>query len=103
MTHMSENILKIDKNEYTNVHGMHEGDKEITIFINTREFIFDHHKILTYQDLIDLAFPGDVPSQDKVYEITYSSEHGSDGKVGVGGDVKLKKGMVFNVGLTNRS
>jgi hypothetical protein len=41
--------------------------------------------------------------QIKIYEITYSSEHGLDGKVGVGGDVKLEEGMVFNVGLTNRS
>jgi hypothetical protein len=78
------------------------GNREITIFINTREFKV-HQKTLTYQELVNLAYPGDVPSEDKVYEITYSSDHGLDGKVGVGGNVKLKEGMVFNVGLTNRS
>lgn len=77
-------------------------DRGIIIFINTREFTV-HQKTLTYQELVDLAFPGDVPSQEKVYDITYSNDHGSDGKVGVAGDVKLKKGMVFHVGLTNRS
>lgn len=77
-------------------------DRGFIIFINTREFTV-HQKTLTYQQLVDLAFPGDVPSQDKVYDITYSNEHGSDAKIGVGGDVKLKEGMVFHVGLTNRS
>lgn len=87
------------------VHEGHESrhqDKEITIFINTREFTVQQ-KTLTYQELVNLAFPGDVPSPEKVYEITYSSEHGPDGKVGVDGEVKVKEGMVFNVGLTNRS
>ena len=76
--------------------------KEVRIFINTREFVVSKTK-LTYQELVDMAYPGDVPGPDKVYEITYSSEHGPDGSVGVGGEVKLKEGMVFNVGITNRS
>lgn len=76
--------------------------KEVRIFINTREFVVPKTK-LAYQELVDMAYPGDVPSPDKVYEITYSSEHGPDGSVGVGGEVKLKEGMVFNVGITNRS
>lgn len=76
--------------------------KEVTIYINTRKFTIEQ-KTLTYQELVNLAFPGDVPSPEKVYEITYSNEHGPDGKVGVGGEVKVKEGMVFHVGLTNRS
>lgn len=80
----------------------HQGNKEVTVFINTRKFTM-YQKFLTYQELVDLAYPGDIPSPDKIYEITYSSDHGLDGKVGVGGDVKLKEGMVFNVGITNRS
>ena len=76
--------------------------KEVTIYINTRKFTIEQ-KTLSYQDLVNLAFPGDAPSSDKVYEITYSNEHGPDGKVGVGGEVKVKEGMVFHVGLTNRS
>lgn len=83
-------------------HPSHHPDKEVTIHINTREFTVPQ-KTLSYQDLVNLAFPGDVPSPDKVYEITYSNDHGQDGKVGVGGEVKVKEGMVFNVGLTNRS
>jgi hypothetical protein len=76
--------------------------KEVRIFINTREFVVPKTK-LTYQELVDMAYPGDVPGPDKVYEITYSSEHGPDGSVGVGGEIKIKEGMVFNVGITNRS
>lgn len=82
--------------------GATQGNKETTIYINTRQFTL-HQKVMTYQDLVNLAYPGDVPSPEKVYEITYSTEHGADGKVGVGGEVKLKEGMVFNVCLTNRS
>ena len=82
--------------------GSSDHKKEVRIFINTREFVVPKTK-LTYQELVDMAYPGDVPSPDKVYEITYSSEHGPDGTVGVGGEVKLKEGMVFNVGITNRS
>jgi hypothetical protein len=83
-------------------HEDHLEHKEIIIFINTREFTVPQ-KTLTYQDLVNLAYPGDVPSPDKIYEITYSSEHGPDGKIGVDGNVKLKEGMVFNVCITNRS
>jgi hypothetical protein len=77
-------------------------EKEIIIFINTREFTL-HQKSLTYQDLIELAYPGDIPNPNKIYDITYSNENGLDGKVGVGGSVKLEEGMVFNVILANRS
>lgn len=76
--------------------------KEVTIYVNTRKFTIEQ-KTLSYQELVNLAFPGDVPSPEKVYEITYSNEHGPDGKVGVGDEVKIKEGMVFHVGLTNRS
>jgi hypothetical protein len=80
----------------------HQENKEITIFINTRKFSFIQ-KILTYLELVDLTYPGDIPSPDKIYEITYSSDQGLDGKVGVGGNLKLEEGMVINVCITNRS
>jgi Multiubiquitin len=79
-----------------------ESKKEISIYINTRECLVAKTKV-TYQDLVTLAFPGEVANPDKVFEITYSSEHGPDGSVGVGGEINLKEGMVFNVGITNRS
>lgn len=91
-----------DHGNSANTPNHDDGGKAIAIFINTREFTV-HKKRLTYQELVELAYPGDVPSPEKVYEITFSTEHGPDGKVGVGGDVKLKEGMVFHVGLTNRS
>ncbi len=100
---MTTEVNKATHHHHEHSHGTHHENKELTIFINTREYNFHHNKILTYQELVDLAFPGDIPSPEKIYEITYSIEHGLDGKVGVGGDVKLKEGMVFNVGLTNRS
>lgn len=42
--------------------------KEVCIFINTREFVVPKTE-LTYQELVDMAYPGDVPGPDKVYEI----------------------------------
>lgn len=94
---MNTHIAELDGNQNGG-----RSEKEISIFINTRSFML-HQKILTYQELVELAYPGDVPSPDKIYEITYSSDHGPDGMVGVGGEVKVKEGMVFHVGLANRS
>ena len=82
--------------------GSSDHKKEIRIFINTREFVVPKTK-LTYQELVDMAYPGDVPSPDKVYEITYSSEHGPDGSLRAGGEATMKERMVFNLGTRNRS
>lgn len=78
------------------------GHKTVLIYINTREHRLAKESI-TYQELVELAAPGDVPNDEKVYEIIYTNPHGKDGKVGVGGKVQLKEGMVFDVHLANRS
>jgi hypothetical protein len=101
-THTPDTPTHDNHGDSANTPSDPQSHKDITIFINTREFTL-HQKNLTYQELVDLAFPGNISSPEKIYEITYSSDHGLDGKVGVDGNVKLKEGMVFNVGLTNRS
>lgn len=83
-------------------HGGREDGESLTIYINTRATRVSK-ATLSYQELVELAYPGDVPNAAKVYEITYSSPHGPDGKLGVDGKVTLKEGMVCHVGLTNRS
>lgn len=101
-THINDARPDGEHGNSANAPGQTQGNKEFTIYINTREFKV-HEKSVTYEELVSLAYPGEAPTPDKVYEITYSSDHGPDGKVGVGGTVKLKEGMVFNVGITNRS
>lgn len=101
-SHIQDHPEHGNHGESPNSPGVLQEKKEFPIFINTEKFTV-HQKTLTYQELVNLAYPGDVPSPDKVYDINYSSDHGPDGKVGVGGEVKVKEGMVINVGLTNRS
>lgn len=77
-------------------------NKIFTIVINGRQrnTSQDH---LTYGELVKLAFPDDTVVPDSVYTIAYANPHGKDGTVAEGQDVKIKDGMVFNVGKTSRS
>ncbi len=76
--------------------------KEIEIIVNTRPRLVSKD-LISYQDLVELAFPGEVTDPNKVFTIDYSNPHGQDGSVPVDGEIKVKKGMVFNVTRTNRS
>ncbi|MFA5984451.1 MAG: hypothetical protein WC782_10590 [Methylococcaceae bacterium] len=62
---MATNIIEATHHHHKYSHASNHEKKELTIFINTREFIFHHNKTLSYQELVDLAFPGDIPSPDK--------------------------------------
>lgn len=58
---------------------------------------------LSYLEVIDLAFPGEVPTEQIVFTVTYSEKNGAQGSLVEGQSVKAKKGMVFNVGKTDLS
>ena len=77
-----------------------ENGKTYSIVVNgTQESWMDHD--ITYEQVVQLAFPGSPPGN--LYTVTHADPHGKDGSLAPGGVTKVKDGMVFNVGKTNRS
>ena len=78
-------------------------DKTYTIIINTRDFEYDDKKI-SFKEVVELAFGSYVENDKIIYTVTYSrGEHGKEGSLVVGQDVRVKDGMVFDVTQSNRS
>lgn len=77
-------------------------NKSTTIIVNARQVVVDD-KRLSYEQLVKLAFPADLPDEATVYTVSYANEHGHDGSMAAGQSVEVKVGMVFNVGKTSRS
>lgn len=77
-------------------------NKTFKIIVNGRPREVADHK-LTYQQVVRLAFPDDLPDPNLVYTVAYANPHGKDGTLVDGEDVPLKDGMIFNVTKTNRS
>jgi hypothetical protein len=77
-------------------------NKNHTIIVNTRPKEFVGQKI-TYDEVVQLAYPGEHQSEMTVFTVTYANPHGHDGSLASGEDVHVTEGMVFNVVKTNRS
>lgn len=77
-------------------------DKTYTIIINGRKREVTDHK-LTYQQVVQLAFPGGQNDANTIYTVAYANPHGKDGTLVDGQDVVVKNGMSFNVSKTSRS
>ena len=76
--------------------------KSYSIIVNGRSREVSEHK-LTYLQVVQLAYPGEVPTETIVFTVTYSDPHGRDGSLTEGQDVTIKDGMIFNVRKTDRS
>lgn len=73
--------------------------RQLSIIVNgTPEVWTDNH--ITYEQVVQLAFPGETGF---LYTVTYSNVHGRDGSLAPGQQTSLKEGTVFTVGKTNRS
>ena len=77
-------------------------DKTFTIIINGRKREVTDHK-LTYQQVVQLAFPEGQNDANTIYTVAYANPHGKDGTLVDGQDVVVKNGMSFNVSKTSRS
>lgn len=77
-------------------------NKTYSIIVNGRPREVTEHK-LTYLQVVQLAFPGEQPSETIVFTVTYSREHGKGGSLVEGQDVVVKDGMIFNVARTDQS
>lgn len=79
-------------------------EKTFTIIVNTREEQVPGPEV-TFQQIIDLAFPGAPSGPLIVYTVTYRRGQGNkpEGSLVEGGSVKVKEGMIFNVTRTDKS
>ncbi|MET0076224.1 MAG: multiubiquitin domain-containing protein [Candidatus Thiodiazotropha lotti] len=86
-----------------NHQGHHHGhDKTYDIIVNGRpKVVFDHK--LTYLEIVQLAYPGEQPSDGVVFTVTFSNPHGKDGSMVEGDKVNVKDGIIFNVRKTDKS
>ena len=58
----------------------------------------------TYEQLYQIAFPGQLPPQGSDKPITYSGSHGhEEGSLRPGESIQIRNGMVFNVVPTHKS
>ena len=72
-----------------------------TIIVNAREKKVDS-AILTFAQIVALAFGAFNSSPTVVYTVTYSRGK-TKGSLVQGQDVKIENGMVFNVARTDKS
>lgn len=77
-------------------------NKTYTIIVNGRRREVSQHK-LTYLEVVQLAFPDEMPTETIVFTVTYSNPHGKDGTLVAGEEVVVKDGMIFNVRKTDQS
>lgn len=79
-------------------------DKEVTIIVNTEDKVVTS-KELSFDDLVNLAFPNPPTGPNVSFTITYRRGHGDkpEGTLSEGGTVKVKDGMIFNVTPTDKS
>lgn len=77
-------------------------NKTFTIIVNGRKREISEHK-LTYLQVVQLQYPGEQPTENIVYTVTYSEPHGKEGSLVAGEDVVIKDGEIFNVRKTDKS
>ncbi len=78
--------------------------RTIEIVVNGHETVVDHsHQ--SFEQLVQLAYPGDPPAPNITYSITFrhvaSAPH--SGELGIGGSVDVKNGSIINVVRTIQS
>jgi multiubiquitin len=79
-------------------------ENESTIVVNGREKTVSS-KELTFQQVVELAFPTPPPGGNIMYTITYrkGDDTKPEGSLLEGQTVKVKNGMIFNVTPTDKS
>jgi hypothetical protein len=80
-------------------------NKSFKIFVNTREKTFNGKEI-SFREVVVLAYPDAVFSEEWSYIVTYSKGEDKDPKgtmVDNGKNVHVKDGMAFDVERNNRS
>lgn len=83
-----------------NIEGSNQ--KVFSIIVNGRPREVSEHK-LSYLQVVQLAYPGEQPSDRVVFTVTFSNPHGKDGSMVEGDVVVIKDEEIFNVRKTDKS
>ena len=77
----------------------------VTIVVNGRPKTVPKHEVLSYWDVVKLAFDNPQTGDGIQYTVQYTRGHGHkpSGTLVEGQSVKVKDGMEFDVTATNRS
>lgn len=80
------------------------GPQPIKIIVNTRSHPWEA-KIISFEQVVELAYPGQPPTDQDAYTVRYSRGHDGHGagSLTAGHSVNVKDGMVFDVIRTSRS
>lgn len=81
-----------------------EADREIAVIVNGRPKVA-HQRVLTFDDVVRLAFDPVPSGPDVMFSITYSRavKPHHEGILSEGGTVTIKPGTIFDVTQTNKS
>lgn len=74
------------------------------IIVNARPRVVQGH-IVTFEEVVRLAFPDAPHDPNTVFTVTYRGavSKPTSGELAAGGQVKAKKGTIFNVTKTTKS
>ncbi len=81
----------------------HHDRQETQIIVNGRPRKVEGH-IVSYEQVVKIAFPDDPPNPDRIYTVAY--KHGAkkhEGTLVEGQSVEVKNGTKFDVGKSNKS
>jgi hypothetical protein len=88
--------------ETTQAHAEHGKAHEVTIIVNGRERTVG--KEVSFEEVVELAFPGSPTGPNIVYTVAYRRAAGNrSGDLLPGGSVKVKQGTIFDVTQTDKS
>jgi Multiubiquitin len=79
-------------------------ENEFTLIVNGEE-VKEPNQVLTFVEVLNLAFPSPRPVPDSDYSITFKNASSTprNGQLNPGGSVEVKNGTHFDVTPTNRS
>jgi len=79
--------------------------KQFTIYVNGRARQVAAKELLTFDEVVALAFENPAKGPNIVYTVTYRRGEGNkpEGTLVEGESVKVKDGMIFNVTRTDKS
>lgn len=88
-----------------NASSPEERPKTVTIIVNGRPKTLPKKEVLTFEEVIALAFENPPTGDGIQYTVQYTRGHGNKpaGTLVEGQSVKIKEGMEFDVTSTNRS
>lgn len=86
--------------------GPEKPEEEVTIIVNGEDKVIPKGKEnLTYEEVVKLAYGNYVNSDTVIYTVVYSNgpKENKKGTMVKGSSVVVRKGMIFNVGRSDKS